>query len=85
MTVAPSIALAVDPYVISLGTPLYVPGYGVALAADTGGGIRGQHIDLCYDDDNLEAWHQRVDVYILTPVPAAQAITWILPDIPLQE
>lgn len=41
--------VAVDPDVIPLGTRVYVPGYGVAVAADTGGAIRGSRIDLCFD------------------------------------
>ncbi|MFQ5880588.1 MAG: 3D domain-containing protein, partial [Dehalococcoidia bacterium] len=39
---------AVDPSVIPLGTHLYVPGYGNCLAADTGGAIVGNMIDLGY-------------------------------------
>ncbi len=62
--------VAVDPSVISLGTKLYVPGYGVGLAADTGGGVRGRWVDLGYDDDNLQGWWWWVDTYLLTPVPA---------------
>ncbi len=41
--------VAVDPHFIPLGTKLYVPGYGRALAADTGGAIQGRRIDLCFD------------------------------------
>lgn len=42
--------VAVDPSVIPLGTKMYIPGYGQAIAEDTGGAIIGDHIDLCYDD-----------------------------------
>ena len=40
--------IAVDPRVIPLGTKLYVPGYGYGVAADTGGAIKGNKIDLAY-------------------------------------
>ena len=39
---------AVDPTVIPLGTRFDVPGYGVAVAADTGGAVRGATIDLWF-------------------------------------
>lgn len=38
--------IAVDPRVIPLGTKVYIPGYGYAIAADTGGAIKGYKIDL---------------------------------------
>ncbi|MED4204768.1 G5 and 3D domain-containing protein [Neobacillus mesonae] len=38
--------IAVDPRVIPLGTKVYVEGYGYAVAADTGGAIKGNKIDL---------------------------------------
>ena len=72
--------VAVDPSVISLGSKLYVPGYGVGLAGDTGGGIRGKWLDLGYDDNNLQGWWWWVDVYLLTPVPAH--INYELPNWP---
>lgn len=40
--------IAVDPRVIPLGTHVYVPGYGYAVAADTGGAIHGNRVDLCF-------------------------------------
>ncbi|HHW36376.1 MAG TPA: DUF348 domain-containing protein [Bacillales bacterium] len=38
--------IAVDPSVIPLGTKVWVEGYGHAIAADTGGSIKGNKIDL---------------------------------------
>lgn len=70
--------VAVDPRVILLGSQVYVPGYGVGLAADTGGAIKGRRIDLGYNDDDLVLWYRWVDVYLLTPVPPADKIDYIL-------
>ena len=39
---------AVDPALIPLGSHFTVPGYGEAVAADTGPGIRGNRIDLWF-------------------------------------
>jgi uncharacterized protein YabE (DUF348 family) len=38
--------IAVDPRVIPLGSKVYVEGYGYAVAADTGGAIKGYIVDL---------------------------------------
>jgi 3D (Asp-Asp-Asp) domain-containing protein len=65
--------IAVDPRVIPLGTRIYVevagstPDYGYAVAADIGGAIKGNLIDL-YVDSQQQAnnWGvKRVKVYIL--------------------
>ena len=42
--------IAVDPTHIPLGTLVEVPGYGVAIAGDTGGDIKGNRIDLHYPE-----------------------------------
>jgi peptidoglycan DL-endopeptidase CwlO len=41
-------AVAVDPSVIPLGSRLSIPGYGLGVAADTGGAIQGARIDLWF-------------------------------------
>ncbi len=71
--------IAVDPRYIPLGTRLYVPGYGFALAADTGSGVRGRFIDLGYDDDNYRPWSRRVTIYFLTPAPPPSGIVYVIP------
>ncbi len=51
--------------------PVYVPGYGRGIIADTGGGIPGRYwIDLGYDNENYESWHFWTTLYFLTPVPS---------------
>jgi 3D (Asp-Asp-Asp) domain-containing protein len=59
--------VAVDPRVIRLKTPLYVDGYGYAIAADTGGAIKGDKIDLCFDtyEEAVQFGRKDVKVYIL--------------------
>ncbi len=41
-------AVAVDPSVIPMGSRIAVPGYGMGVAADTGGAIVGARIDLWF-------------------------------------
>lgn len=59
--------IAVDPSVIPLGTWVYVEGYGRALASDTGGAIRGNKIDLCFDTvaEAIQHGRRNVRVWIL--------------------
>jgi len=59
--------VAVDPRVIPLGTWLYVEGYGEALAADIGGAIKGNKIDLYFESpsDVSKFGRRPVKVYIL--------------------
>lgn len=58
---------AVDPRTIPLGTKIYVEGYGEAIAGDTGGAIKGNRIDLCYDSygEACDFGRRRVTVWIL--------------------
>jgi 3D (Asp-Asp-Asp) domain-containing protein len=74
--------VAVDTSVIPLRSRVYVPGYGIAIAGDTGGGVRGKWIDLGFEDRDYESWHRWVDVYVLDPPPAARQIRWVLPNYP---
>lgn len=74
--------VAIDPTVIPFHTPLYIEGYGKALAADTGGGVKGKWIDLGYEDHDYESWHWWVDVYVLEPRSAWEKIRWVLPNYP---
>jgi uncharacterized protein YabE (DUF348 family) len=58
--------VAVDPTVIPLGTRMFIPGYGYAVAADTGGAVKGYIIDLGYPDGVDVDWRSGwIDIYIL--------------------
>ncbi|MBE0429076.1 MAG: hypothetical protein IBX61_04300 [Thermoleophilia bacterium] len=51
--------IAVDPGVIRLGSRVHVSGYGDAIAADTGGAIRGNKIDVWLPCGEAIAWGVR--------------------------
>lgn len=57
--------IAVDPRVIPLGSLVYVEGYGEAIAADTGGAIQGNIVDI-YVDSHEEAisWGRKYNVAV---------------------
>lgn len=59
--------VAVDPRVIPFYTKMYIPGYGIGMAGDTGGAIIGHIIDLFFDDYHAAIqWGRRdVEIYIL--------------------
>lgn len=59
--------IAVDPSIIPLGSKVYIPGYGKAVAADTGGAIKGHRIDLFLNSENecINWGRQNVTLYIL--------------------
>jgi 3D (Asp-Asp-Asp) domain-containing protein len=57
---------AVDPSVIPLGSHMTVPGYGEAVAADTGGAVVGNTIDLWFPSvAQADAWGRRLVTIII--------------------
>lgn len=59
--------VAVDPNIIPMGTKLWVEGYGEAVADDQGSAIKGNRIDLAFNDrqEALDYGIQKVKVYVL--------------------
>ena len=59
--------IAVDPRVIPLGTKVHVEGYGYAIAADTGGAIKGNKIDVFFPSKQMHMnWgRKKVKIKIL--------------------
>jgi len=58
--------VAVDPSVIPLGTHMTIPGYGEAVAADTGGAVVGSTIDLWFPSTaQANAWGRRTVTIVL--------------------
>lgn len=59
--------ISVDPNVIPLGTRVYIPGYGEAVADDTGSAIIGNRIDIAFDtyEEAINFGRQSIEIYIL--------------------
>ncbi|MDQ7092769.1 3D domain-containing protein [Desulfosporosinus sp. PR] len=62
--------IAVDPRVIAMGSKVYVEGYGYAIAADTGGDIRGNRIDVFFSTlrQCLDWGRKPVRIHVLKPI-----------------
>ncbi len=72
--------VAIDPKLIPYETQMFIPDYGIGLAADTGGPRLSRYwIDLGYSDEDWVHWARWTDVYLLTPVPPD--IQYLLPPV----
>ncbi|SHK40422.1 G5 and 3D domain-containing protein [Alicyclobacillus tolerans] len=65
--------IAVDPSVIPLGSVVYIPGFGDLIAADTGGAIQGDRIDICMatEQEALDFGRRTLTLYVLKPGSAS--------------
>lgn len=59
--------IAVDPNYIPMGTSVFIPGYGVAVAEDIGWNIQGNTIDIAFDTHEEAIWFGRqfIEIYLL--------------------
>jgi 3D (Asp-Asp-Asp) domain-containing protein len=66
--------VAVDPDVVPYRSMLYVEGYGVGLAADTGGDIKGRRLDLCFNSttEALKYGRRKTTAYLLGYLPRSE-------------
>ena len=72
------IAVTLTWYRMMRGQQVYVPGYGLGVIADVGGGIPGTPwIDLGWGEDDYTPMLGWMTMYFLTPVPAN--VPWALP------
>jgi 3D (Asp-Asp-Asp) domain-containing protein len=59
--------VAVDPRLIPLGSRMFIPGYGQAIAGDTGGAIIGHRIDLAFNsyEEAIRFGRRPINIYLL--------------------
>ncbi|MEI6291812.1 MAG: G5 domain-containing protein, partial [Chloroflexota bacterium] len=55
------------------GSQVYIPGYGIGVIGDVGGGFPDGRlwIDLGYSDDDYQSWSGMHTVYFLAPAPTS--------------
>ena len=72
------VAMYYEWYLALGGVRVYIPGYGIAVVGDVGGGFddRRPWIDLGFTDADYEEWSGWVTVYFLAPAPIE--IPWML-------
>lgn len=62
--------VAVDKNIIPLGTMIYVEGYGIMVAEDTGGDIKGKRLDVFVDtkEEAVKLGRKKAKVFLLDGV-----------------
>lgn len=72
------VAMYYEWYLALGGARVFIPGYGIAVIGDVGGGFpdRRPWIDLGFSDNDYEEWSGWVTVYFLAPAPIE--IPWFL-------
>ncbi|PWK11356.1 3D domain-containing protein [Tumebacillus permanentifrigoris] len=65
------LTIAVDPDLIPLHSVVYIPGIGPRYAEDTGGAVKGPHIDVFFNDDRIarDFGVKQANVYIIEEGP----------------
>lgn len=63
-TIATHGTIATDPRVFPFGTRFVIPHYGAGVARDTGGYIKGHHIDLAYESCSAAISFGAREIYI---------------------
>ena len=59
--------IAVDPAVIPMGTRVFIPGYGEAVAEDIGSAIRGNMIDIAFEtaEEAIQFGRKTIEIFIM--------------------